>query len=128
MLINLRDAIRRKRPELWLSQDYYLHHDNAPTHTTLTVCIYLAKIQVSVLPQPPYSSDLAPCDFYLFPKLKMVMKGQCYDDMDAAKQKTDAELRCILRKCFEPCMQAWVKHWTHCISSSGCYFEGEKFD
>ena len=56
------------------------------------------------------------------------MKGQCYDDVDAIKQKTDAELRRLSRKSFEQCMKAWVKRWDHCISSSGCYFEGDKFD
>ena len=128
VLIHLRDAIRRKRPELWSSGDYYLHHDNAPAHTALKVRNYLAKNKVSVLPQPPYSPDLAPCDFYLFPKLKIVMKGQCYDDVDAIKQKTDNELRCISRESFRQYMQAWVKRWDHCKSSSGCYFEGDKFD
>ena len=58
----------------------------------------------------------------------MVMKDQRYDDVDAIKQKTNAELRRISRESFEKCMQAWVKRWDHCISSSGCYFEGDKFD
>ena len=83
---------------------------------------------VSVLPQPPYSPDMAPYDFYLFPKLKILMKGQCYNDVDAIKQKTDDELRCISRESFKQCMQEWVKWWDHCISSSGCYFEEDKFD
>ena len=69
--------------ELWSSGDYYLHHDNTPAHTALKVRNYLAKNKVSVLPPPPYSPDLAPCDFYLFPKLKIVMKGQYYNDVDA---------------------------------------------
>ena len=46
----------------------------------------------------------------------------------AIKQKTDAELRHIWRKSFEQYKEAWVKRWDHCISSSGCYFEGDKFD
>ena len=87
VLIHLQEAIRRKRPELWSSGDYYLHHDNAKAHTAWKVRNYLAKNKVSVLPQPPYSADLAPCNFYLFPKLKIVMKGQCYDDVDAIQQK-----------------------------------------
>ena len=87
VLIHLRDAIRRKRPEFWSSCDYYLCHNNAPAHMALKFCNYLANKKVSVIFQPPYSPDLAPCDFYLFLKLKIVMKGQCYDDVDAIKQK-----------------------------------------
>ena len=37
VIIHLQDAIRRKRPELWSSGDYYLHHDNAPAHMALKV-------------------------------------------------------------------------------------------
>ena len=55
--------------------------------TALKVHNYLVKNKVSVLPQPPYSPGLAPCDFYLFPKLKIVMEGQCSDDVDVIKQK-----------------------------------------
>jgi hypothetical protein len=32
-----------------------------------------------IVPHPPYSPDLAPCDFALFPKLKMKLKGQCFE-------------------------------------------------
>ena len=128
VLIHLRDAIRHKRPELWSSEDYYLHHDNDLAHTALMVRNYLAKNKVSVLPQPRYSPDLSPCDLLLFPKLKVVMKGQCYDDVAAIKQKTGDEVRRTSRESFKQCMQAWVKQRDHRISSSGCYFERDKFD
>ena len=36
---------------------------------------FLAKNNIAVLEQPPYSPDLALCDFFLFPKLKEVIKG-----------------------------------------------------
>ena len=79
-------------------------------------------------PSPPYSPDLAPFDFYLFPILKIMIICHCYDDVDTIKQKTNDELRRISRESFSQCMQAWVKWWDHCISSLGCYFEGDKFD
>ena len=58
VLIHFWDATRRKRPELWSSGDYYLHHDNAPAHTVLKVHNQLTKNKVSVLPHPQYSPDL----------------------------------------------------------------------
>ncbi|XP_018355926.1 PREDICTED: putative uncharacterized protein FLJ37770 [Trachymyrmex septentrionalis] len=43
--------------------------------TSLLVSSFLAKNNTIIMPQPPYSPDLAPCDFFLFPKLKRPMKG-----------------------------------------------------
>ncbi|UYV61153.1 PGBD5 [Cordylochernes scorpioides] len=73
---NLREAIRQKRPDLWKNKNWLLHHDNAPAHTSLFVRDFLAKNNTLMMPQPPYSPDLAPCDFFLFPKLKRPMKGR----------------------------------------------------
>ena len=73
---HLRDAVRRKRPELWESQTWMLRHDNAPAHASLLICSYLAKHQTSIVPHPPCSPDLAPADFFLFPKLKTTLKGR----------------------------------------------------
>jgi len=75
-LARLRDAVRRKRPELWENQTRMLHHDNAPAHASLLIRSYLAKHQTSVVPYPPYSPDLTPADFFLFPKLKTTLKGR----------------------------------------------------
>ena len=74
VLARLRDAVRRKRPELWENQTWMLHHDNAPAHASLLIRSYLAKHQTSVVPHPPCSPDLAPADFFLFPKLKTTLK------------------------------------------------------
>ncbi|UYV70285.1 hypothetical protein LAZ67_7002374 [Cordylochernes scorpioides] len=82
---NLREAIRQKRPDLWKNKNWLLHHDNAPTHTSLLVRDFLAKNNKLMRPQPPYSPDLAPCDFFLFPKLKRPMKGRRYATLDEIK-------------------------------------------
>ena len=66
----LREAIRKKRPELWKNNSWLLHHDNAPAHSSLLVRNFLVKNNTIIMPQPPYSPDLAPCDFFLFPRLK----------------------------------------------------------
>ncbi|UYV76679.1 hypothetical protein LAZ67_14001721, partial [Cordylochernes scorpioides] len=79
---NLREAIRQKRPDLWKNKNWLLHHDNAPAHTSLLVRDFLAKNNTLMMPQPPYSPDLAPCDFLLFPKLKRPMKGRRYATLD----------------------------------------------
>ncbi|UYV63394.1 hypothetical protein LAZ67_2003948 [Cordylochernes scorpioides] len=66
--------IRRIRPEYRDEDSWCLLHDNAPSHSSLIVRRFLAKNNVCVLNHPPYSLYLAPCDFYLFPKIKLKYK------------------------------------------------------
>ena len=62
ILERLCDKVRRKRPELFASNWWILHHDTAPAHTALSVREFLATKQISVLEHPAYSPDLAPND------------------------------------------------------------------
>jgi len=59
-----------------------LHHDNASAHMALSVREFLATKQITVLEHPAYSLDLAPNDFFLFPKIKGILKGRHFDDID----------------------------------------------
>jgi hypothetical protein len=56
-----------------------LQHDNAPSHTFVLTQQFLAKQKIAVIPHPPYSCDLAPCDFFLFQKMKLNLKGRQVD-------------------------------------------------
>jgi histone-lysine N-methyltransferase SETMAR len=75
VLQRLRENIRRKRLDLWRMKNWILHDDNAPCHRALLVRD-LANHNMLSLPHPPYSPDLAPADFFLFPKIKMQLKGR----------------------------------------------------
>ena len=75
VLKRLHDAVKRKRPRFWSRGGWLFHHDNAPAHSSNLVQQFLAKHKIVQLRQPPYSPDIAPCDFRMFPKLKMVLKG-----------------------------------------------------
>ena len=59
----------QKRPTTGI-KDVLLHHDNASPHKAKIVKDYLEEQELQVLPHPPYSPDLAPCDFWLFPTIK----------------------------------------------------------
>jgi len=74
VLKRLREAVRRKRPQLWTNQSWVLHHDNAPAHSSFLVRNFLVKNETTVVPQPSYSPNLAPANFFLFPKLKSTLK------------------------------------------------------
>jgi histone-lysine N-methyltransferase SETMAR len=74
VLTKLHESVRRKRPELWRN-GWILHQDTAPAHNALSVKQFLANHNITVLEHPSYSPDLAPCDFYLFPKIKSMLIG-----------------------------------------------------
>ena len=56
---------------------------------------FLATKQITVLEHPAYSSDLAPNDFFLFPKIKEILKGRHFDDTDDVRSNTTAGLKAI---------------------------------
>jgi len=86
VLERLREKVRRKRPELFAKNSWILHHDNSPARTALSVREFLATKQITVLKHPAYSPDLAPNDFFLFPKIKVILKRRRFDDIDDIRQ------------------------------------------
>jgi histone-lysine N-methyltransferase SETMAR len=89
LLTKLRGKIRRKRPELW-KNGWILHQDNTPRTVHYRFdSFWQKKKQVPVLHHAPYSPDLAPCDFFLFPKLKHSLKGTYFQSIEDIQRKND---------------------------------------
>jgi len=59
---------RMARLRLGIERTWMLHHDNAPCHTAVSINEFLAEKNISMVPQPHYSPDLSPCDFFVFPQ------------------------------------------------------------
>jgi len=95
VLTTLRESVRRRRPDMWKNASWILHHDKAPAHKALSVKRCLAKNKIPVMEHPPYSPDLAPCDFFLFPKIKSALKGTRFVSVDAVKAKATQLLNSI---------------------------------
>jgi histone-lysine N-methyltransferase SETMAR len=87
---NYIDAVGRKRGELWRDSALILHHDNAPEHSSLRMSQFLAGKGISTMDHPPCSPDLAPADFSLFPKLKSVLNGNRFSDVQDIKSSVKA--------------------------------------
>ncbi|KAL4131595.1 hypothetical protein QTP88_008888 [Uroleucon formosanum] len=118
VLMRLREKIRKKCPEKWRTETWFLHHDNAPAHSALSIREFLADKKIPVVPHPPYSPDLAPCDFFLFPKLKFALKGQRFQDVEEIKANTAAELKVLTSEQFQRTFEKWQDRWNHCILKS----------
>ncbi|UYV69977.1 hypothetical protein LAZ67_7001367 [Cordylochernes scorpioides] len=105
----LREAVRSKRPERWQNNDWILYVDNARPHTAHVVLQFLAKHSTIQIPHPPYSPDLAPNDFFLYPKLKMKLKGRKFDNVDMIQAESKATLRNLSKSDFISCFDNWKK-------------------
>jgi len=66
---------------------------------------FLASKQITVLEHPAYSPDLAPSGFYLFPKMKEILKGSNFDDINDIRSKTTAALKAIPQNQFQNCFE-----------------------
>jgi len=128
VLQRLRGAVHRHRPEKWRSGNWILHHHNAPAHRAVTTNEFLAKHNIPLLPQPPYSPDLAPCDFFFFffPQLKKTMKGRRFHYVEDIQANATRQLRAITKSDYQRCFPQWQECWNKCIQAQGHYFEGDK--
>jgi hypothetical protein len=90
----------------------------------LSVREFLAKHSIPVVPHPPYSPDLAPCDFFLFPKLK----GKRFQDVAEIQLNTTQQLQAIPKQAYQTCIEKRKDRWNRCIQSGGSYFEGDNFE
>jgi len=80
---------------------------------------FLATKQITVLEHPAYSPDLVPNDFFLFPKIKKILKGRHFDDIDDIRINTTAALKAIPQNQFQNCFEGWSRRWYRCIASKG---------
>jgi len=73
--VQLKDILKEKTPQE-SHQGVLFLHDNAPAHRALATQKKLAYLGFQCLDHPPYSPDLAPSDYHLFPGLKKQVKGR----------------------------------------------------
>jgi hypothetical protein len=124
ILTRLREAVHRRRPELWLDA-CILRHDNALAHDALTVQEFLATKSIMKLDHPPYSPYLALCDFWMFPKLKNALKGHRFSDIANIQGHATTILQSIPEEEFQKCFEQCKHRLTKCIGAQGDYFEGD---
>ncbi len=118
-------SVRTRRAHLWRNrQAYKLHMDNASMHTALLVCTELQRLGWNLLPHPPYSPDLSPCNFFLFPYLKNQLHGRNFGTLDNLLEAVETELGLIPSWLWKACFRQWCACCQKCIMFCGGYFEG----
>ena len=93
--------------------------DNEPVNNFILVTDYLTKMGIKTVPQPPYNPDLAPCDFWLFPKLR----GCRYETIEEMKEAVTKVIDTLTQEDFHGAFQKLLERYNKCIAAGGDYFE-----
>ena len=73
----------------------------------------------------PYLSDLTPCDFFLFPKIKSALNGTQFESMEGLKRKSVELLNALTKEDFQHCFKQWKKRIERRVTRGREYIEGE---
>ena len=122
LLTNLRQEIKLKRRGM-LSRGVLLLHDNAPAHSSLAAMDTAGRCGYQILPHPPYSPDLAPSDFFLFPTLKSALRGQHFPTDNAVIQATESWFSAENGCTYRDGIRKVKMHWEKCVTLGGSYVE-----
>ena len=101
-----------------------LLHDNAPADKSATEQEYLKKSGLDVLYHPPYSPDLSPCDFWLFPRLKEMLAGHRFESRCGTGRAVYQSLQHIPKEDYRAAFRKWVDRCKMCVEADRAYFKG----
>src|SRR5436189_5963504 len=82
--MNVRDIQKLQLPTKTSPKKILFHQDNAPSHTSAVAMAKIHELRFELLDHAPYSPDLAPSDFFLFPQLKFALGGQRFSSNEEA--------------------------------------------
>jgi histone-lysine N-methyltransferase SETMAR len=105
----LTQRLRRVRKH---KKNILLQHYNARPHTSRTTMEEIEKLDLTILPHPPYSPDLAPCSFHLSPKMKKHLRGHLYDSNEEVERTFGTWMKKLRALTHEATMVA--PPWSRC--------------
>ena len=109
----------QKRPALFKSGQWHFQRDKV--HNSILVSYYLTKMSINTIPQPPYSPDLTPCDFWLFPN----PRGCRYETIEEMKEAVTKVNDTLTQENIHVAFQKMLEGYNMCIAAGGDYFEGD---
>ena len=112
----------QKRPALFKPGQWHFYQDIAPVLNSILVTDYLSKMGIKTVHHPPYSPDLAPCDFWLFPKLR----GCRYERIEEMKEAVTKVIDTLTQEDFHGAFQKLLERYNKSIATRGDYLEGTR--
>ena len=123
---DLIQAIRKKRPELSQQLENVLfHQDNTPVHTAATTQLEIGLLGFDQITHPPYSPDLSPMDFAVFPQVKAELRGIKFTEFCELKRATLNAVRRLDEVWCRNVYNKWIQRHRKCIELDSVYFEKE---
>ena len=95
--------------------------DNAAVYNSILVADSLTKMVIKRVPRPPYNPDIAPCGFWLFPKLR----GCRYETIQLMEEAVTKVIHSLTQKDFHCAFPKFLEQYNKCIAARGDYFEGD---
>mgnify|MGYP003623263763 CR=1 FL=1 len=114
-------ALREKRPEK--AARVLFHQDNAPAHRANITQAFLRENNFEVVAHAPYSPDLAPSDFWLFPTMKDTLRGRNFSSRAAIASAIFQWSKQTPREAFSAAMASWRRRCEKCVRVQGDYVE-----
>ena len=113
----------RKKDGGKLTCGVLLLQDNSPAHTSQVAMTAATECGFEILPHPPYSPDMAPSDFYLFPKLKSYLRGTQYGSNKGVIEAVTKYLGDQEKAFYFEVIRKYEQRWAKCIVLKGYYIE-----
>ena len=82
-------------------------------------------MNIKKVPQPPDSPDLAPCEIWLFPKLKEKLRGCRYETIEEMKEAVTKVIDTLTQEDFHGAFLKLLERYNKCIAARRDYFEGD---
>ncbi len=125
-LRRFRESMRRKRPQLWTAKNWTFLMDNAPAHCSCISADFYHKTGMDLMSHPPYSPDLAPCDFWLFPTMKGKLRGMRFETLDDLQIAVSRTLKSIPKEEYRQALQCLPHRYQRCVDQDGGFFGKHK--
>ncbi len=104
---------------------FLLYHDYAQSHSSISHPQIFDEQFSDYRPHPPYSPDLAPCDFGLLPHLKIKLENGHFEMVEEIQEKSQVALRAVTKTTFTKIFQQWETRRDRCIAAQRDNFEGD---
>lgn len=122
VLSSIQQWARKRRPMTGVSS-FLIHMDNAPCHNSRSTKEYLRQYNFNRLEHPPYSPDLAPCDFHLFGWMKSHFANTKFKSIRDAENQISNWVNSIPKETLISTFNNWIKRLDRCIEIGGDYVD-----
>ena len=122
LVVRLKKEIAKKNGHKWRKKSA-IHQDNTPCYKSITTMTKLHEFQIELFPQPPYSPDLAPSDYWPFADLKSMLQGKRFGSNEEVISETEAYFEAKDKLLYKKCIALFEKRWNQCITFERDYVD-----